>query len=233
MRRRRGIAGDRGRCGADLAQSPRAPFRAEAGSTLAGRARPRAGGVCAAGARGRGRAGAGGRGTRGWSDILVTTERGVPLAISTADCLAISVYDPVARALGRGPRGLARDGERRGAGDGAGGLRRAGAPERLRVAIGPSIGPCCYEVDEPVMAEFARVFRGRWSGWMRRRPAGHWMLDLWAANEDLLARGRRGARGDRERAAVHGLSPGALVLVSAGRPRPARHDRRAPLSGFA
>jgi hypothetical protein len=60
-------------------------------------------------------------------------------------------------------------------------------PARLRAAIAPSIGPCCYEVDEPVMAEFTRAFgRARWERWTRPSAAGRAMLDLWAANEELL-----------------------------------------------
>jgi len=40
-----------------------------------------------------------GGGFAGLVDVLVTVERGVPLAIFTADCLAIVLYDPSARAL--------------------------------------------------------------------------------------------------------------------------------------
>jgi copper oxidase (laccase) domain-containing protein len=62
----------------------------------------------------------------------------------------------------------------------------AGA-ERLHGAIAPSIGPCCYEVDEPVVAEFSRAYPSAWERWARPVRPGHWMLDLWQANEDLLA----------------------------------------------
>ena len=38
-------------------------------------------------------------------------------------------------------------------------VKRFGATvERLRMAIGPSAGPCCYEVDEPVLARLREVF---------------------------------------------------------------------------
>ena len=66
----------------------------------------------------------------------------------------------------------------------------------MRVSIGPSIGPCCYEVDEPVVARFRAAYPGDWGRWMRPGRPDHWMLDLWQANEDLLA----GA----------GVSPGAI-----------------------
>ncbi|MDQ7851172.1 MAG: laccase domain-containing protein, partial [Armatimonadota bacterium] len=54
----------------------------------------------------------------------------------------------------------------------------------LRVALGPAIGPCHYEVDEPVAAAFAPW---RWVGEVLRpgRP-GHWWLDLVRANRLML-----------------------------------------------
>src|SRR5439155_676834 len=51
----------------------------------------------------------------------------------------------------------------------------------------PSTGPCCYEVDEPVTAEFARAFGERWRSWVTPSRGGRVMLDLWSANEALLA----------------------------------------------
>jgi YfiH family protein len=168
-------------------QAPKPPFRAEAASTLAnaGLAMHRVSYARQVHGAEAGRAPAGG-GFAGLVDILTTTERGVPLAIFTADCLAIVLYDPVARVLGLahvGWRGTVR-------GTTLAAVRsvceRGGVASRLRVAIAPSIGPCCYEVDEPVTAEFERVFGQRWTGWGAPAGNGHVMLDLWAANEALL-----------------------------------------------
>jgi purine-nucleoside/S-methyl-5'-thioadenosine phosphorylase / adenosine deaminase len=61
-----------------------------------------------------------------------------------------------------------------------------GRPERMRVAIGPAIGPCCYEVDEPVVARLRDAYARQWERWLRPGRPGHWMLDLWRANEDCL-----------------------------------------------
>ena len=119
-------------------------------------------------------------------DILVTGERGVPLAIFTADCLAIVLCDASAGALAVahvGWRGTVKGATQRAVraiGDVGG---RAGS---LRAAIAPSIGPCCYEVDEPVTAELARAFGDRWRAWATPSRAGRVMLDLWSANEALL-----------------------------------------------
>jgi YfiH family protein len=126
-------------------------------------------------------------GLAGVVDILVTTARGLPLAISTADCLAITVCDPDAPALAIahvGWRGTVQGG----AAATLAALAAAGAGvERMRVGIGPSIGPCCYEVDEPVIARFREAYPRDWERWVRPGRPEHWMLDLWTANEDLLA----------------------------------------------
>jgi YfiH family protein len=127
-----------------------------------------------------------GGGFAGLVDVLVTAERRVPLAIFTADCLAIVLCDPAARALAVahvGWRGTVRGATQRAVRAVAEVGGRAGA---LRAAIAPSIGPCCYEVDEPVTAEFARAFGDRWRAWATPSRAGRVMLDLWSANEALL-----------------------------------------------
>jgi YfiH family protein len=125
-------------------------------------------------------------GLAGAVDILVTTERALPIAISTADCLAITVCDPDAPALAVAHVGW-RGAVQGGAAATVAALVAAGArPERMRVTIGPSIGPCCYEVDEPVIAQFREAYPREWERWARPGRPDHWMLDLWATNEDLL-----------------------------------------------
>ena len=126
-------------------------------------------------------------GFAGHVDALVTTVRGVPLAIFTADCLAIVLVDVEAPALAVAHVGWR--GTVRGATQAAvAAIVGAGArPERLRAAISPSIGPCCYEVDAPVIDAFAAAYPDRSRAWMTTsRHAGRVMLDLWAANAALL-----------------------------------------------
>lgn len=123
----------------------------------------------------------------GTGDALFTRVRGRPLAVFTADCVALVVADPAGHALGvahAGWRGTVR---------GVAGalvqslVERAGArPERLRAALGPSIGPCCYEVDEPVVAPLRAAFPEAWTQWVRPGAPGKWSLDLWRANVDQL-----------------------------------------------
>jgi len=126
-------------------------------------------------------------GFAGRADVLATTERGLPLAIFTADCLAIALVDPDAPALVLahvGWRGTARGATQAAV---AALSARGGRPERARVAIAPSIGPCCYEVDEPVLGAFTAAYGRASERWFAPTGGGHARLDLWAANEALLA----------------------------------------------
>lgn len=85
------------------------------------------------------------------ADGLTTDRPGVTLVIFSADCVPILFFDPVARAVGAchaGWRGAA-------AAIAAKTVRameeRYGCrSENLRCAIGPAIGPCCFETDEDV-----------------------------------------------------------------------------------
>ena len=167
---------------------PTAPFTAEARATLAAAGLDLGRVAYARQVHGAEvlRAPAGG-GWAGTADVLATTERGVPLAIFTADCLALMLWDSIARVLvvaHVGWRGTVRGATRaavRAAID-------AGArAEQLHAAIAPSIGPCCYEVDEPVLHGLGEAFGRGARAWLRPAREGHAMLDLWAANEAILA----------------------------------------------
>jgi YfiH family protein len=103
------------------------------------------------------------------ADAQATAEPGLAPLVMVADCLpiALSGREGVAMVHG-GWRGL------------AGGIvaRAAEAVQAEAAAIGPGIGPCCYEVGEEVLAEFAElegVAVGR-------------MLDLTAVATRLLER---------------------------------------------
>jgi hypothetical protein len=127
-----------------------------------------------------------GPGQAGTGDVLVTDRPGLPLAVFTADCVPILVLDPIGgrlAAVHAGWRGTARDV----AGAAARALAAAGGdPRHFVAALGPSIGPCCYEVDGPVIERLDAAFPGRWPSWTTPRGAGRWLLDLWRANADQL-----------------------------------------------
>ena len=58
-------------------------------------------------------------------------------------------------------------------------------PENMRVAIGASAGPCCYEVGSEVIDAFTSRF-GSGANLFRTTRPGHAMVDLLKANRDQL-----------------------------------------------
>ena len=107
-------------------------------------------------------------------DGLWTDEPGQPILAMTADCLSIALVrtdgdSPAVAVLHAGWRGLL-------AGIVGTGVDTLGG--RLQAAVGPAIGPCCYEVGKEVSGPFAAAF-GR--DVVRTRK-----LDLWTAAERAL-----------------------------------------------
>jgi YfiH family protein len=112
-------------------------------------------------------------GACGAADALVTRERGLALAVATADCvpLLLGARDAVA-AVHAGWRGIV-------AGVVAAAVDRLAAdPRRLTAWIGPAIGACCYEVGPDVAEQVAAASRGEI---VSPGPAGRPHLDLVAA----------------------------------------------------
>jgi len=102
-----------------------------------------------------------------WSD-----ERGQPMLALAADCV------PIAVAASEGPPGLAvLHAGWRGLAEGVveSGVRALGAP-RVAAVVGPSVGPCCYEVGPEVSARFDADL------------TNDGILDLWSAAERALRR---------------------------------------------
>ena len=146
-------------CAAIDADAGRIALNRQVHSTLVHRAKP------------------GARGEPG--DGLWTDDPGQPILAMSADCLPIALVraegeTPAVAVLHAGWRGLLA------------GIVRVGAETlgaqspggRLQAAIGPAIGPCCYEVGEDVADPFAAAFgrdvvRGR-------------KLDLWSSAERAL-----------------------------------------------
>ena len=87
-------------------------------------------------------------------DALVTARRGQAIAIHVADCVPILLCDPDHGVLGAVHAGW------RGTvvgvlGAAIAAMVSAGArPEAMRVAMGPAIGACCFEVGPEVVAAF-------------------------------------------------------------------------------
>ena len=60
-------------------------------------------------------------------------------------------------------------------------------PRDLIAGIGPSIGPCCYEVGTDVAAAVQRACAGEQGALLRPRGPDRWHLDLWGAVRQQLA----------------------------------------------
>lgn len=125
-------------------------------------------------------------GRLGPGDGLVTDRPGRFLATFHADCTPVFLVDPVARVVSlvhAGWRGtLARIAAR--AVEAA--CRLGARPGRMLAGIGPAIGPCCYEVDGPVI-DAAQESLGRDADrvLLPHRP-GRRRLNLWEANRLVL-----------------------------------------------
>ncbi|MBW7865610.1 MAG: polyphenol oxidase family protein [Candidatus Hydrogenedens sp.] len=113
----------------------------------------------------------------GEADGLITRNPEVVLGIAVADCVPVWLYDPRTHAGGllhagrEGTvSGICREGVRM--------LRKTFGthPEQLLAVIGPSAGPCCYEIS----TEMAEKLRGD------DFPVVGRHLDLWAANREIL-----------------------------------------------
>jgi YfiH family protein len=95
------------------------------------------------------------------ADGHVVREAGTAALVFSADCLPVAVAGPKGMAmLHAGWRGL------------AGGILAAGAEavEATSAAIGPGIGPCCYEVGEEVLESFSGLGEGVAEGRMLDLP---------------------------------------------------------------
>lgn len=114
------------------------------------------------------------------ADALVASTRGLALGISVADCVPLFLFDP-----GAGVCSLVHSGR-----DGTYKaiicsalevmIERYGAQgSRIFAHIGPSAGPCCYQVSVEMAQAFER----------KGLPVCGRYLDLWEANRLLLMQG--------------------------------------------
>jgi YfiH family protein len=105
-------------------------------------------------------------------DAVITDVSNMFVGIRTADCIPILILDQrkrVISAIHAGRQGTALHITTKV-------LRKMGeefgcSPEDLLIALGPSVGSCCYEIDEG-------VFHPEWEVFSTRSGKGKWMVDL-------------------------------------------------------
>ncbi len=129
------------------------------------------------------------------ADALTTDREGIWLGILTADCLPVLFFDPCRRAIGAAHAGWRGTRQRIAARTLQEMTRRYGSrPEDVWVALGPAIGPCCYQVGDEVAQIFLKDY-GPHEPSIRLEPPGRWTLDLVGINRrQLLENGVAGER---------------------------------------
>ena len=116
------------------------------------------------------------------TDALITNLPDVPLLLFYADCVPVLLADPETGAIGLAHAGWRRTAARI-AKKTVAAMQDAFSvkPENLLAAIGPSIGGCCYEVDDVVWNQMP----GYRSCFMEKCDGKFW-LDLWQVNRQQL-----------------------------------------------
>ena len=115
-------------------------------------------------------------------DGIITNQPMVMIGVCVADCVPLLLLDPVKRvvaALHAGWKGTAAGI----AGKGVTALTSlfGSDPADLLAAVGPGIGPCCFEVDAPVRDQFLSGGMP-WAECAEEAGPGKWRLDLALAN---------------------------------------------------
>ena len=127
--------------------------------------------------------------TRPEADAIISNDHEAAVVVRVADCVPILLADETGRhvaAVHAGWRGIARRAVI--AAVAALQSRYGVRPERLIAAVGPSIGPCCYEVGESTLQAFrdAGHHPSMIERWFEPRDGGRFHLDLWQATRDEL-----------------------------------------------
>jgi YfiH family protein len=119
------------------------------------------------------------------TDALITDQTGICIMIQVADCVPVLLFDPhkkVIAAIHAGWRGTATNIvgitiEKMQSEFGC-------LPSDIIAGIGPSIGPCCYEVGFEVSAQFEELIPNEKV--IDYKPNKKPVLNLWHTNKNLL-----------------------------------------------
>lgn len=120
------------------------------------------------------------------TDALITAQPGIPLMLFFADCVPVLFFDPVRRVIAISHSGWKGTVSRIAAHTLSKLQREFNVnPKDCLIGIGPSIGQCCYEVDETVISRLRQEFTNNWSEFILPKE-DRWQLDLWKLNRYQL-----------------------------------------------
>ena len=130
-----------------------------------------------------------GRGTCSYADAisdcdaLITNRPNVALFLCFADCVPVLLVDPINRAIGLSHAGWKGTAKKIGQKTLLQMQERFGTrPQDCLIGIAPSIGACCYEVDDHVVNEFRKEYASLDTFLTPSTEEGKYHLDLWQAN---------------------------------------------------
>ena len=120
------------------------------------------------------------------TDALITDVPGLALSTYAADCAPLLFADPVRRVVGAAHAGW-KGTVAKIAGKTVSALVEIYGcdPADIRVMIGPTIGSCCYEVDERVEREVRASFADH-EDLLQANANGRWQFDVPLANEKAM-----------------------------------------------
>ena len=121
------------------------------------------------------------------TDAMVTSVPGLCLVVLTADCVPVLLFDPqrhVVAAVHAGWRGCVKLITRRTVEV----LQQEFncQPTDILVGIGPSIGPCHYEIGPDVISQIEDAFGGKDDCIKNQSADGKGYFDLWEANKKQI-----------------------------------------------
>ena len=119
-------------------------------------------------------------------DALITNVKEVPLLILTADCVPVVIIDPKNRAIGVAHAGWRGTYDQISKNTIEEMVKNYNTdPQDLICVIGPSIGPCCYEVSKELVEKFNTKLTNH-AGKFDIIKEDKYYLDLWKINELTL-----------------------------------------------
>jgi hypothetical protein len=117
------------------------------------------------------------------TDALVTLDPGLPLMLRFADCVPVLFWEPQRRAVAIAHAGWRGTVQRVAARTVQTMVSRLGCrAEDIRAAIGPSIGPCCFEVGPELVHTVRQQFGQVAEGWIGPGRGDRSFVDLWQVN---------------------------------------------------